>query len=44
MGFVSSTLATETQKGVVGDADVQRRVVREIVDAALGWGGETVGS
>jgi 23S rRNA (cytidine1920-2'-O)/16S rRNA (cytidine1409-2'-O)-methyltransferase len=33
----------ETQKGVVRDPALQRRVVREIVDAALGWGGETVG-
>jgi 23S rRNA (cytidine1920-2'-O)/16S rRNA (cytidine1409-2'-O)-methyltransferase len=33
----------EAQKGVVRDPAVQRRVVREIVDAALGWGGETVG-
>ena len=33
----------EAQKGVVRDAEVQRRVVREVVDAALGWGGETVG-
>jgi 23S rRNA (cytidine1920-2'-O)/16S rRNA (cytidine1409-2'-O)-methyltransferase len=29
--------------GVVRDLEVRRRVVREIVDAALGWGGETVG-
>ena len=33
----------ETQKGVVRDKAVQRRVVREVVDAALGWGGEAVG-
>jgi 23S rRNA (cytidine1920-2'-O)/16S rRNA (cytidine1409-2'-O)-methyltransferase len=33
----------EAQKGVVRDPAVQRRVVRDIVDAALGWGGETVG-
>ena len=33
----------EAQKGVVRDAEVHRRVVREVVDAALGWGGETVG-
>jgi 23S rRNA (cytidine1920-2'-O)/16S rRNA (cytidine1409-2'-O)-methyltransferase len=33
----------EAQKGVVRDPAVQRRVVREIADAALGWGGETVG-
>ena len=29
--------------GVVRDVDVRRRVVRRIVDAALAWGGETVG-
>jgi len=34
---------TETQKGVVRDADVRRRVVREIADAALAWEGETAG-
>ncbi|MDX6407076.1 MAG: rRNA (cytidine1920-2-O)/16S rRNA (cytidine1409-2-O)-methyltransferase, partial [Gaiellaceae bacterium] len=28
--------------GVVRDVQVRRRVVREIADAALGWGGETV--
>jgi 23S rRNA (cytidine1920-2'-O)/16S rRNA (cytidine1409-2'-O)-methyltransferase len=28
--------------GVVRDVEVRRRVVREIADAALGWGGETV--
>jgi 23S rRNA (cytidine1920-2'-O)/16S rRNA (cytidine1409-2'-O)-methyltransferase len=33
----------ETQKGVVRDADVRRRVVREIAEAALAWGGETAG-
>jgi 23S rRNA (cytidine1920-2'-O)/16S rRNA (cytidine1409-2'-O)-methyltransferase len=33
----------EAQKGVVRDPAVQRRVIREIVDTALGWGGETVG-
>ncbi len=33
----------EAQKGVVRDADVRRRVVREIAEAALGWGGETAG-
>jgi 23S rRNA (cytidine1920-2'-O)/16S rRNA (cytidine1409-2'-O)-methyltransferase len=33
----------ETTKGVVRDASVQRRVVREVVEAALGWGAETVG-
>jgi 23S rRNA (cytidine1920-2'-O)/16S rRNA (cytidine1409-2'-O)-methyltransferase len=29
--------------GVVRDLAVRRRVVREIADAAVGWGGETVG-
>jgi 23S rRNA (cytidine1920-2'-O)/16S rRNA (cytidine1409-2'-O)-methyltransferase len=29
--------------GVVRDADVHRRVVREVVDAALGWGAELRG-
>jgi len=33
----------ETAKGVVRDASVQRRVVREVVEAALGWGAQTVG-
>jgi 23S rRNA (cytidine1920-2'-O)/16S rRNA (cytidine1409-2'-O)-methyltransferase len=33
----------ESAKGVVRDPAVQRRVVREIVDAALDWRGETVG-
>src|SRR6266540_728699 len=33
----------EVRKGVVRDAEVQRRVVREIADAALGWGAETRG-
>ena len=33
----------EAQKGVVRDADVRRRVVREIAEAALAWGGETAG-
>ncbi len=33
----------ETQKGVVRDPDVRRRVVREIAEAALAWGGETAG-
>jgi 23S rRNA (cytidine1920-2'-O)/16S rRNA (cytidine1409-2'-O)-methyltransferase len=33
----------EAPKGVVREAAVQRRVVREIVEAALGWGGETIG-
>src|SRR5580765_3397660 len=33
----------EAQKGVVHDAEVHRRVVRQVVGAALGWGGETVG-
>jgi 23S rRNA (cytidine1920-2'-O)/16S rRNA (cytidine1409-2'-O)-methyltransferase len=30
--------------GVVRDIDVRRRVVREIAEAALSWGGETVGA
>jgi 23S rRNA (cytidine1920-2'-O)/16S rRNA (cytidine1409-2'-O)-methyltransferase len=29
--------------GVIRDADVHRRVMREVVDAALGWGATTVG-
>ena len=29
--------------GVIRDADVHRRVLREVVDAALGWGASTVG-
>ena len=29
--------------GVIRDADVHRRVLREVVDAALDWGGTTVG-
>ena len=29
--------------GVVRDPAIQRRVVREVVDAALGWGATTVG-
>jgi 23S rRNA (cytidine1920-2'-O)/16S rRNA (cytidine1409-2'-O)-methyltransferase len=33
----------ETQKGVVRDPDVRRRVVREIAEAALAWEGETAG-
>ena len=33
----------ETPKGVVRDTEVQRRVVREVVDAALAWGGATSG-
>ncbi len=33
----------ETQKGVIRDTAVQRRVVREIAEEALAWGGETVG-
>jgi len=28
---------------VIRDADVHRRVLREVVDAALDWGGTTVG-
>jgi len=30
--------------GVVRDVEVRRRVVREIAEAALGWGGETIGA
>jgi 23S rRNA (cytidine1920-2'-O)/16S rRNA (cytidine1409-2'-O)-methyltransferase len=33
----------EAPKGVVRDAEVRRRVVRELAEAALEWGGETVG-
>ena len=33
----------ETAKGVVRDPEVHRRVVREIVDAALAWGAEMSG-
>jgi 23S rRNA (cytidine1920-2'-O)/16S rRNA (cytidine1409-2'-O)-methyltransferase len=33
----------EAAKGVVRDPDVRRRVVREVAEAALAWGGETVG-
>ncbi|MHB8641347.1 MAG: TlyA family RNA methyltransferase [Gaiellaceae bacterium] len=33
----------ETQKGVVRDPEVRRRVVRELVGAALTWGAETHG-
>jgi 23S rRNA (cytidine1920-2'-O)/16S rRNA (cytidine1409-2'-O)-methyltransferase len=33
----------EAPKGVVRDVDVRRRVVREVADAALAWGGETIG-
>src|SRR4051812_13314753 len=33
----------EARRGVIRDADVHARVVREIAEAALGWGGETVG-
>ena len=35
---------SEAKRGVVRDADVRRRVVREVVEAALGWGAETVGA
>jgi len=36
---------TEVRRGgVVREVDVRRRVVREIAEAALGWGGETVGA
>jgi 23S rRNA (cytidine1920-2'-O)/16S rRNA (cytidine1409-2'-O)-methyltransferase len=33
----------EAQKGVVRDAEVRGRVVREIAESALAWGGETAG-
>jgi 23S rRNA (cytidine1920-2'-O)/16S rRNA (cytidine1409-2'-O)-methyltransferase len=33
----------EARKGVVRDAEVQRRVVRKVAEAALAWGGETAG-
>jgi 23S rRNA (cytidine1920-2'-O)/16S rRNA (cytidine1409-2'-O)-methyltransferase len=33
----------EAQKGVVRDAEVHRRVLREIADATLGWGAEPRG-
>jgi 23S rRNA (cytidine1920-2'-O)/16S rRNA (cytidine1409-2'-O)-methyltransferase len=33
----------EAPKGVVRDPAVRRRVVREVADAALAWGAETVG-
>src|SRR5205807_8631253 len=33
----------EAAKGVVRDDEVRRRVVREVAEAALAWGGETAG-
>ena len=33
----------EAPKGVVRDVEVRRRTVREVAEAALGWGGETIG-
>jgi len=33
----------EVPKGVVRDPEVHRRVIREVADAALAWGGETAG-
>jgi 23S rRNA (cytidine1920-2'-O)/16S rRNA (cytidine1409-2'-O)-methyltransferase len=33
----------EVGKGVVRDPDIQRRVVREVANAALGWGAEPRG-
>jgi 23S rRNA (cytidine1920-2'-O)/16S rRNA (cytidine1409-2'-O)-methyltransferase len=33
----------EAPKGVVRDVAVRRRVARDIAEAALGWGAETVG-
>jgi 23S rRNA (cytidine1920-2'-O)/16S rRNA (cytidine1409-2'-O)-methyltransferase len=35
---------SEVKGGVVRDVDVRRRVVREIAEAALAWGGETLGA
>jgi 23S rRNA (cytidine1920-2'-O)/16S rRNA (cytidine1409-2'-O)-methyltransferase len=35
---------SEVKRGVVRDPDVRRRVVREVAEAALAWGGETVGA
>jgi 23S rRNA (cytidine1920-2'-O)/16S rRNA (cytidine1409-2'-O)-methyltransferase len=35
---------SEVKRGVVRDPEVRRRVVREIAEAALAWGGETVGA
>lgn len=34
----------EVKGGVVRDVEVRRRVVREIAEAALGWGGQAVGA
>jgi 23S rRNA (cytidine1920-2'-O)/16S rRNA (cytidine1409-2'-O)-methyltransferase len=34
----------EVKGGVVRDVEVRRRVVREIAEAALAWGGQTVGA
>jgi 23S rRNA (cytidine1920-2'-O)/16S rRNA (cytidine1409-2'-O)-methyltransferase len=34
----------EVKGGVVRDTEVRRRVVREIAEAALAWGGETAGA
>jgi 23S rRNA (cytidine1920-2'-O)/16S rRNA (cytidine1409-2'-O)-methyltransferase len=34
----------EVKGGVVRDVEVRRRVVREVAEAALAWGGETVGA
>jgi len=34
----------EVKGGVVRDVAVRRRVVREVAEAALGWGGQTVGA
>ena len=34
----------EAKGGVVRDPEVRRRAVREIADAALAWGGETIGA
>ena len=34
----------EVKGGVVHDVQVRRRVVREIAEAALAWGGQTIGA
>jgi 23S rRNA (cytidine1920-2'-O)/16S rRNA (cytidine1409-2'-O)-methyltransferase len=34
----------EVKRGVVRDPDVRRRVVREVAESALAWGGETMGA
>jgi 23S rRNA (cytidine1920-2'-O)/16S rRNA (cytidine1409-2'-O)-methyltransferase len=34
----------EAPRGIVRDPEVRRRVVREVAEAALAWGAETVGA